>query len=197
LVRRERLLVTALATVAALAVLAGPLHAHWLYLVSALVAIAGWIARLMFQHEQLLLEKQRERTGLDRRSRVPVGNIAAVCPTDIGIDPAVQTILAGNAIPLYLPREVDSKLQAAMEAGFEEAAECWIVIPVGGPGIGKSRANFEAIRRCDAGVPIDVLAPVDMESLESLMTPGEMPYFHAERRVLWLDDLEPFSGVAQ
>jgi tetratricopeptide (TPR) repeat protein len=192
MVRRERLLIAALAAVAALAVLAGPLHAPWLYLASALVAVVGGVARLMFQHKQVVLETQRERASLERRTRVPVGDIATIRPTDIGVDPAEQTILAGKTIPQYLPRDVDSMLQAAIEAGFDEAAEHWIIIATGEPGVGKSRAIFEAIWRCGAEASIDVLAPVDIESLESLMTPGEMPYFQAERRVLWLDDIEPF-----
>jgi tetratricopeptide (TPR) repeat protein len=192
MVRRERLLIATLAAVAALTVLAGPLHAPWLYLASALVAVAGGVARLMFQHKQVVLETQRERASLERRTRVPVGDIATICPTDIGVDPAEQTILAGKTIPQYLPRDVDSMLQTAIEAGFDEAAERWIIIATGEPGVGKSRAIFEAIRRCGAKASIDILAPVDIKSLESLMTPGEMPYFQAERRILWLDDIEPF-----
>jgi len=191
LVRRERVLISCLAGAAAVVALAGPLHAHWLYVVGAAVVATGALGRLSIQVRRARLEGARETADLARRTRVPITTVTQVDPTEIGVDAAAQTILDGQQIPIYQPREVDEALRLAVRSAMANSGR-WIVVAVGRSKVGKSRTLFEAVRHCAEEAPIDLVAPVDGEALRSLTTPGETGRQRSDRCVLWLDDLEPF-----
>jgi tetratricopeptide (TPR) repeat protein len=191
LARREAALLSCLAAAAAAVGLAGPLHTHWLYVAGVAAAGAGALARLVIRLRQAQIEAARERVGFDRRTRVSIMEVTRVDPTEIGVDAAAQTILGGNEVPSYLPRQADEQLRAAVRSALSGTGR-WIVVAVGRSKVGKSRALFEAVRHCASEASIELVAPVDGDALRSLMTPGEAPRIANGRRVLWLDDLEPF-----
>jgi hypothetical protein len=84
-------------------------------------------------------------------------------------------------VPVYIPRDVDAKLDAALAGGR-------LVLIVGDSAAGKSRAAYEAMRR----LPGDrrVLIPSHLDSIQILMDNG----IELQSLVLWLDDLEHFIG---
>lgn len=191
LARREAVLLSCLAAAAAAVGLAGPLHTYWLYVAGVAAAGAGALARVVIRVRQAQIEGKRERVGFDRRTRVSIMDVTRVDPTEIGVDAAAQTILGGNEVPSYLPREADEQLRAAVRSALSGTGR-WIVVAVGRSKVGKSRALFEAVSHCANDAAIDLIAPVDGDALRSLITPGEAPRIVNGRRVLWLDDLEPF-----
>lgn len=188
--RREALLGAFLGAAAAVAALSVPLHAPWLRAAGLLVAAAGALAGLLIAWRRARLEGQRERAEMDRRLRVPVGAVSEIDPTLIGVDKAAPDVFAAEALPKYLPRQVDQHLQAAIEAALAGAGP-WLVVAIGGSKVGKSRSLFEALRLCASSRRLQLVAPVNAEALYSMLQPGQA-VLNDEPAVLWLDDLEPF-----
>jgi len=120
-----------------------------------------------------------------------VAPIGGVDPALIGVDPAAQTVLAGDVLPEYVEREVDATLRDAVAAALDGRGR-WLVVVVGGSKVGKSRALFEALLQCARAGELELVAPVDGDALRSLLNPGQSPRAGAAHAVLWLDDLEPF-----
>ena len=189
--RREAVLGSCLAAAAALVALSVPLGVPWLAVASVIFAAVSGLLRLVIGVQRVRLESQRERAESARWLRVPVAPIGEVDPTLIGVDPAAQTVLAGDVLPDYLGREVDAALRDAVAAALNGRGR-WLVVVVGGSKVGKSRALFEALRRCARAGELELVAPVDGDALRSLLNPGQSPRAGAAHAVLWLDDLEPF-----
>lgn len=164
--------------------------------VAGAMALAGLVAALLYYGEargveaQLAeLEVERERVELGDLLLAAVAPIAQVNPADVGVDAAAQQILPGGQKPRYVMRDVDGALEAAFDCAFDGSGP-WIVVAVGTSKVGKSRALYEALRRCARDRPVDLIAPRDGDALRALLIPGQAPTVHA--CVLWLDDLEPF-----
>ena len=196
-VRRERLLVAFLAACAAVVAAGVALGLPQLSVVGAVVAAVGALAKVVVVRGAVKVEGSQERAKARRHLRAPVGAVAGVVPTDIGVDPAVQTILPGGQRPEYVERSKDAELREALSAAV--AGRGPRVVVVRGPSkVGKSRSLFEALLRSvgDDWSPV-LVAPVDGASVTAILTPGEDPTVDAGQAVLWLDDLEPFlnSGV--
>ena len=189
--RREAVLLGCLVAAAALFGLSEPLGVPWLAFAGVIVAAAGGPALLVIVLQRVRLEGRRERAEADRRLRVPVGPVLGVDPTLIGVDRAAQTALAGAEVPDYVGREVDTALREAVASALEGRGP-WLVVVMGGSKVGKSRALFEALRRCDRAGELELIAPVDRDALRSLLNPGQGVRAQAAHAVLWLDDLEPF-----
>jgi class 3 adenylate cyclase len=188
--RRRTVLAAFGAVAAALAALAVPLHNKWIAWAGVLVFVAA-LAGLVISTEQVRLEARRERAELDRRVRAPVCPITQMDPTLIGVDPAAQTVLAGDTVPEYVEREVDTVLRSAIEAALIGAGR-WLLVVVGGSKVGKSRTLFEALSACSVASNLQLIAPVHGDALRSLLDPGQPITTRPECAVLWLDDLEPF-----
>jgi tetratricopeptide (TPR) repeat protein len=192
LARREALLGACLSGAAAMIALAQVLGQAWLTIAGLALAALGGVVRVILTLRRGRLERAQESATLDRRILVPIAGVEEVDPTDVGVDAAApQDVLPGERVPQYLARDVDAALDAALGRGLDGNGP-WIVVAVGSSKVGKSRALFEALRRCAAAEHLDFLAPVDGKALISLLTPGEQPALHGDRAVLWLDDLEPF-----
>jgi tetratricopeptide (TPR) repeat protein len=189
--RWQAVLAAFLAAAAAVAALSVPFHVPWLKVAGAVIAAVGAVAALALAVGRARLEAQRERVDTKRRLRVPVARVSEVDPTLIGVDPAAQRVLPGGALPEYVSRTVDAELQEALAAALADQG-AWFVVVVGASKTGKSRALFEALRRCDAaGGLLQLVAPVDGDALRSMLEPGQA-VVNDEPAVLWLDDLEPF-----
>jgi tetratricopeptide (TPR) repeat protein len=187
--RREAVLLALLGIGAALGALGKLLGSRGLMIVGVTVALIGAIVRTGIAIRRAQLESERERVVLDRRLRVPIETVSQIDPTNIGVDPAAQTVLAGAELPEYVPRQADDELRAAINDALEREGR-WLVILHGPSKVGKSRTLFEALASCAPDA--DLVAPIDGDALRSLLTPGETPSLNASNAVLWLDDLEPF-----
>jgi hypothetical protein len=140
---------------------------------AAVVALAAIGAIAVLQSR---LEHKREQFTLKGLLLAPFASLAEIDPTQIGVDAAAQTVLAGDEVPKYLPREADDELRAAVRSALEDERR-WVVVAVGPSKTGKSRTLFEALRHADDDkqAALELLAPVDADALRSLTTPGEMP----------------------
>jgi hypothetical protein len=189
--RREAVLVAALTLAAAAAALATPLNVPWLFVVGAVVAALGAVARGAIAVVRARLEGRRERAEFTRRLRVAVGPVYEIDPTAVGIDPAAQAVLAGGPVPAYVQRGVDALLTQSVTAAVQGRGP-WLVVVMGASKVGKSRALFEALRRCTGNDEVQLVAPTDGEALRALLLPGQDLRLRKMPAVLWLDDLEPF-----
>jgi hypothetical protein len=176
-----------LAAATALAALSVPFGVPWLAVAGLAVAAVAALAGLVIIAARARLEGRRERAESDRRLRV--APITEVDPTLIGVDKAAPTVLPWATLPDYLAREVDTVLRDAIAAALAGRGD-WLVVVVGGSKVGKSRTLFEALRRCALAGKLQLVAPVDGETLRSLLDPGQAMPIRAEYAVLWLDDLE-------
>ena len=192
--RRDRILASVLAAGAALGLLVKALGAPWLVavLLFGVFAAVGAVARAVMVTHGVAVEAAIEKAERERLLRAPIGPVEGVDPTEIGVDAAAQTVLAGNRLPEYVPRIADAALTACVRDAISGVGP-WIVVASGPPKTGKSRAIFEALRH--QHVALDLVAPVDADALRSLITPGSTPTPSGTATVLWLDDLEPFVNA--
>jgi hypothetical protein len=102
--RREAVLVTSLGIGAAAAGLGRVLGIRWLVIAGGVVALVGAILRTIIALRRSQLEEAGEQVALEMRFRVPIRAATEIDPTEIGIDPAAQTILRGGRIPEYVSR---------------------------------------------------------------------------------------------
>ncbi len=189
--RREAVLVAVLAVAAGGVVLAEPLKAPWLVVAGVIVAGVGALARGVVAVGRARVEGRRERIESTRRLRVAVAPVGEIDPTVVGVDPAAQIILAGGRVPEYVECDVDARLRESVAAGLLGRGP-WLVVVVGASKVGKSRALFEALRRCAPDDGLQLVAPVDGEALRALLLPGQDLRLGKAAAVLWLDDVEPF-----
>jgi hypothetical protein len=190
--RREAALVAALAVAAAAAALAKPLDAAWLGLAGLVIAVVGALVRMLIAVNRARLEGRQERVELGRLLRAPVAPVGGIDPTVIGVDPAAQSILPGGRLPAYVERDAfDAGLREAVRAGLDGSGP-WLLVVVGPSKVGKSRALFEALRRCGGEVGLQLVAPTDGAALRTLLLPGHGVRLARAPAALWLDDIEPF-----
>ncbi|HEX5925294.1 MAG TPA: hypothetical protein VFY45_15800, partial [Baekduia sp.] len=167
----------------------------WVTVVAGFLTLASLIAGLLFVVESRnagLAAAAHEDEIL--RERAPERPVDLLDPTEIGVDPAAQTILAGDRVPAYVPRTIDDRLQGAVMAALA-GNDPWLVVVTGPSKVGKSRALFEALKRCSLDVPLSLIAPVDTEALAGVVDDGRDPSPDGLIPVLWLDDLEPFLNT--
>jgi tetratricopeptide (TPR) repeat protein len=129
-----------------------------------------------------------------RRERAPERPVNLLDPTQIGVDPAAQTILDGGRVPAYVARKIDDRLQGAVSAALAGNGS-WLVVVTGPSKVGKSRALFEALKRCSLDVPLSLIAPEDSDALSAVVDDERDPSPDGLTPVLWLDDLEPFLNT--
>ncbi|MEZ5381377.1 MAG: hypothetical protein R2754_06210 [Microthrixaceae bacterium] len=196
--RREKLLAAFLAGCAAVFAAGAVLGVPQLSVVGAVVAALGGLMRAALVLGYGAVERRQENVKANWHLRTPVGSVAEVVPTDIGVDPAAQSILPGGRRPEYVERMKDAELSSALREAVSGGGPR-IVVVRGPSKVGKSRSLFEALRRSvgDGWSPL-LVAPVDGAAVTAVLTPGEEPTVDADQAVLWLDDLEPFlnSGVS-
>ncbi|WP_051798486.1 hypothetical protein [Catenuloplanes japonicus] len=150
--------------------------------------------RMVADRRQAVLAEDRQRVVLLRRhcrvddaGRLPT--LAALSdPIMLGVHPAATISSPAPApldlpaaVPVYIPRDLDARLDAALAGGG-------LVLLVGDSTAGKSRAGYEAMRR----LPGDrhLLVPYERDSLRQLLDEG----LEFRDTIVWLDDLERFLG---
>ncbi|MFE6840131.1 tetratricopeptide repeat protein, partial [Streptomyces sp. NPDC057705] len=111
----------------------------------------------------------------------------------LGVHPAIPGAKGSPTggsfvLPDYVERAHDQALRARLRTADTEEAGATLVLLRGGSCTGKSRAAFEAVRRC---LPHwRLVLPKTAESLQAfLATGGRIP-----RTVLWLDELQDHVG---
>jgi tetratricopeptide (TPR) repeat protein len=167
----------------------------WVTSVAALLTLAFLIAVALFviESRNASLAATAHEDEL-RRERAPERPVDQLDPTQIGIDPAAQTILDGDKVPTYVARKRDDDLRAGVMAALAGGGP-WLVVVMGPSKVGKSRALFEALRRCSRDVPLSLIAPVDADALATVVDDERGPSPDGLIPVLWLDDLEPFLNT--
>ncbi|MEU4797853.1 helix-turn-helix transcriptional regulator [Streptomyces sp. NPDC023327] len=101
-------------------------------------------------------------------------------PRALGVHAAIQVTgpaTAADELPVYVPRDVDARLRAALAAGR-------FVLLVGGSSVGKTRSAWEAVRaeRADWWL----VQPPDATALAALAAAP------APRTVVWLDEFQNY-----
>ena len=119
-----------------------------------------------------------------RRSRAHTRalRIDELDPLALGVHPA-WTLPGASAVPPYVPRNVDARLDRALGSGG-------LVLVQGDAAAGKTRCAFEALRRNAARLGLrSVVVPRDTDALRELArTP-------LENTVVWLDDLDRYLAT--
>jgi TPR repeat protein len=130
-------------------------------------AASGWLPRISTLIDPIAL-------GVHPATPVAELDQAAQPPAAVAID-------LPERVPVYVPRDLDARLDAALARGG-------LVLLRGDSTAGKSRAAYEALRR----LPGDrfVLIPSERGSLRALRDAG----LEFEGTVVWLNDLERFLG---
>lgn len=120
-----------------------------------------------------------------REPRLPAGvvRVRNVRPRSLGVPerPLAEAVMPGTVVddlPPYVPREADGELRAALVDAAEHGG---LVLVIGGAGVGKTRAAFEAARFL---LPTwRLVRPADAEQLRALA--GS----RLSQTLIWLDDL--------
>src|SRR6266487_1770524 len=121
-------------------------------------------------------------------------------PVELGVHPAadIDTPCEGEPglprnVPVYIPRDIDAELHAAIARGG-------LVLVEGDSTAGKTRAAYEAMRRMPGDT--SVLVPTELESLQELVDNGLLDPATLKTLgiklgdlVIWLDDLERYLGM--
>jgi tetratricopeptide (TPR) repeat protein len=158
------------------------------------IAFTGAVGIAIAVSEAARIEATREADQLAQRLRVPVTSVDCLDPTHIGVDRAVQDILPGDGVPEYVARTIDGALARALSAAMARSGP-WLIVVMGPSKVGKSRALYEGLKCVDVQSPLQVVAPVDSDSLRSLVAPETRLQIPSSSSVaLWLDDIEPFIG---
>lgn len=67
-----------MATAGSFVALGQALDLRWMFLAGLVIALVGAVGRLVIAVRRLGIERARERTEMDRRTRVPVGSISTI-----------------------------------------------------------------------------------------------------------------------
>ncbi|WP_433385473.1 protein kinase domain-containing protein [Actinoplanes sp. CA-142083] len=122
----------------------------------------------------------RARTADVRRPSGAV-RFRVASPRQLGVHPAIEMSGASGELPMYVPRDFDDELRAAVGGAAENGG---FVVLVGSSSVGKTRSLYEATR---AMLPDWWLVdPADAEAIRAL---AAVP---APRTVAWLDNLRRF-----
>jgi predicted negative regulator of RcsB-dependent stress response len=105
-------------------------------------------------------------------------------PRELGVHAAIQVEGASEGLPVYVPRDLDDELRAALSSGAEQG--CFVLL-VGGSSVGKTRTLYEAVRE----VLPDwwLVHPGDHGEIRAL---ADTP---TPRTVVWLDELQRYLGA--
>jgi hypothetical protein len=120
---------------------------------------------------------QTDPVALGVHPATPVAKLSV----EAGLKPSMAQAELPARVPVYVPRDLDARLDAALARGG-------LVLLHGDSTAGKSRAAYEAMRR----LPGDrfVLIPNERGSLRALRDAG----FTFQDTVVWLNNLEGFLG---
>jgi Helix-turn-helix domain len=116
----------------------------------------------------------------------PVGEVRVrdARPRELGVHDAIQVDGATGELPIYVPRDIDAGLRAALTPGAERG--CFVLL-MGGSSVGKTRTLYEAVA---ATLPQWWLVhPDDADAIRTLATAP------TARTVLWLDELQRYFGA--
>ncbi|WP_007513748.1 MULTISPECIES: tetratricopeptide repeat protein [Pseudofrankia] len=153
---------------------------------SLAVAVVGAVGAVLSSRGSQALDaaagrRLLENVWVDRRGRVPrVRDVAE--PLFVGVHRAARVSSSSGYVPTFVRRDRSDALEAAVRRGG-------FVLVVGDSTAGKTRAAFEATRRC---LPDHAFVFPDHQpgSIRSAVAAAR-----DERRcVLWLDDLERYLG---
>ncbi len=165
---------------------------------AALVAALALVAAGMWQERFKRLVQRRDEQRfkvadgllLLKSGRVPkVGQMSD--PLRLGVHPSAPAHgaaagsgrVAGDRVPAYVPRDVDTELAEQLRRGG-------FVVLVGDSTAGKSRTAFEAIH---TELPShELFVPGDKNLGKDVMTALVERVSQSRRAVLWLDDLEHY-----
>jgi hypothetical protein len=149
--------------------------------ITALLTLGLALVGALVGHWQTAERERTEQTRLHR--------LLAVHPEELPreVDPVALGVFPGRRrrrTPLYVTREIDDGLRAAVAAG------CSVV--VAGPSLaGKSRTALEAVRE-KAG-DATLIAPRGPDELKALLAADPKLQVPRPRRILWLDDLPQYA----
>lgn len=131
---------------------------------------------------QLIAHADTLRTWLDEASLWPL--VRECDPIELGVHRAA--LAQGNAVPLYVARDIDESLMGRVSALSSHGG---MVLITGDSTAGKTRTAYEAV--CAVAPDKHLFAPSDgielRSSLPSIVSAGN-------RCVVWLDDLERYIG---
>jgi TPR repeat protein len=126
-----------------------------------------------------------EDTIVSKLLAMPMGTLVREAdPLELGVHRSV--ISYGNAVPRYVPRDIDYELDEKVQFAASQGS---LIIIVGDSTAGKSRSAYEAVLRVTPNRRLVV--PEDRSELHAalmqvLASPGNI--------VLWLDNIERFLG---
>lgn len=106
-------------------------------------------------------------------------------PRQLGVHAPIQVEGATGELPVYVPRDLDDDLRAAV---IDAAEHGGFVLLVGGSSVGKTRSMYEAIRTALPEWWLIHPDPVDDVTVARL---AAMP---APRTVVWFDELQRYLG---
>ncbi|MFM9443320.1 hypothetical protein [Streptomyces acidiscabies] len=122
---------------------------------------------------------ERTRTGSPPPATRDAVRVRDASPRRLGVHAAIQVSGVSGDLPPYVPRDLDDRLRAALDAGR-------FVLLVGGSSVGKTRTLYEAL-----------LARLPDWWLVHPETPEEVSRLAANpgrRTVVWLDELQRHLG---
>lgn len=132
------------------------------------------------QQQPWLAAWERVDTGHLRRPAGAV-RVREAQPRVLGVHASIQVDPRAHDLPVYVPRDLDADLRAAVSAAAEQGG---FVLLRGGSSVGKTRALYEAVH---AALPEWwLLQPTDAGAVPAL---ADGPPRHT---VLWLDELQHY-----
>ncbi len=148
--------------------------------------------------EQGKLDREKWRRLFTRAQREPVSASGSHVATFLvrDADPLelkvhrARTTADGNAVPAYIPRDVDSSVRTALARVSDDGG---VILLVGASTAGKTRCAYEAMR---AVLPDHLLiVPRHVTELPDAVTEAVRAAKAHTRCVLWLNDMEQFLGL--
>ncbi len=113
----------------------------------------------------------------------PAGSmrVREALPRRLGVHAAIRTEGAPGELPMYIPRDIDPQLRAALAEGVQQG--CFVLL-VGGASVGKTRTLYEAVR--NTFPEWWLVHPADSEEIRTLAAAP------TARTVVWLDELQRY-----
>ena len=125
-----------------------------------------------------------ERAATASLSRPPGGvRVRDAEPRQLGVHAAIHVDSAPGELPVYVLRDIDARLRAALNAGTQRG--CFVLL-VGGSSVGKTRTMYEAVLDV---LPEWWLVHPDPDASDALRSLAAAP---APRTVVWLDELQRY-----
>ncbi|MCL7423924.1 hypothetical protein [Streptomyces sp. YS415] len=126
--------------------------------------------------------------AVSRSSRVAVFPVRGADPLELKVHRA-RTLDDGNALPAYIPRDVDSAIQRSLHRIADAGG---VVLLVGDSTAGKTRCAYEAM---SAVLPDHLLiVPPHVTDLADAVTEAVSTARSGTPGVLWLNDMEQYLG---